>query len=126
MYDGLRRSLRSIYLDGYGPLQLLSGVSVLRLDIQIPALPALQELRDRVLGGDFERDVNAFLAVADPFQIQVDQARFLEVYEQCLRAFGEPAPEQRDKLKETTGLQDPSAKKRSKASALLRRQESSG
>lgn len=106
VYDGLRRSLRSIYLDGYGPLQLLSGVSVLRLDIQIPALPALQELRDRVLGGDFERDVNAFLAVADPFQIQVDQARFLEVYEQCLRAFGEPAPEQRDKLKETTGLQE--------------------
>ncbi|CAE7834466.1 unnamed protein product [Symbiodinium sp. CCMP2592] len=105
LYDGLRRSLRSVYLDGYGPLKLLSGVSVLRLDIQVPALPALQELRDRVLGGDFERDVNAFL-VADPLQIQVDQARFLEVYEQSLLAFGELAPEQRMKWKEMIGLQE--------------------
>ncbi|CAE7205820.1 unnamed protein product [Symbiodinium sp. CCMP2456] len=104
LYDGLRLSLRSVYLDGYGPLQLLSGASVLRVDVQIPALPALQELRDRVLGGDFERDVNAF--VGDPFQIQMDKARFLEVYEQSLLAFGEPAPERREKLKEMIGLQE--------------------
>ena len=104
MYDGLRLSLRSLYLDSYGPLQLLSGGSVLRVDVQIPALPALQEFRDRVLSGDFERDVNAF--VGDPFQIQMDKARFLEVYEQSLLAFGEPAPERREKLKEMIGLQD--------------------
>lgn len=104
VYDGLRLSLRSLYLDSYGPLQLLSGGSVLRVDVQIPALPALQEFRDRVLSGDFERDVNAF--VGDPFQIQMDKARFLEVYEQSLLAFGEPAPERREKLKEMIGLQE--------------------
>ena len=84
---------------GLGQDRLRTGTSALKVRILIKDVCALQSLRDRVLSGAIQDDINK--ALSDPewdVPVQVDKSRFFELYEENMLALNKLTPHQQEKL----------------------------
>ena len=113
-----------MHLESCKATRLPSGTPALGLAVRIPDIKALHALRDRVLDGRLQRDVNRKLDWAGlTFQVensrgvskklawaerahtfQVDNTRFFELYEDSLLGLSKLTEHQEDRLKQMNGM----------------------
>ena len=68
-----------------GTHRLRPDLVALRAKLQIKSIGTLQKLRNRVLDGELEREINEHLA--DPrWEMEVSKSHFLQMYDSSLRA----------------------------------------
>ena len=80
--------------------------------LRISSPGSLHVLRDRVLSGELQGQINTALSKNRPlsnesdelWQVQVDKTRFFELYEDNLLALEEMTPHQREKLRDIRGM----------------------
>ena len=80
-----------------GTHRLRPDLVALRAKLQIKSIGTLQKLRNRVLDGELEREINEHLA--DPrWEMEVSKSHFLQMYDSSLRALDKLTLHQRERL----------------------------
>ena len=81
------------------PARLESGLSSLMIKLGVPTIGSLHQLRDRFFSGELHEDINEGLSDRS-WQLEVDNAHFLEFYEHTLLALKDLTPHQKKHLQD--------------------------
>ncbi|CAE7246880.1 VAC8 [Symbiodinium sp. CCMP2592] len=85
-----------------GTHRLRPDLVALRAKLQIKSIGTLQKLRNRVLDGELEREINVRLA--DPrWEVEVSKSHLLQMYDSSLRALDKLTRHQRERLSAIRG-----------------------
>ncbi|CAK8996151.1 unnamed protein product [Durusdinium trenchii] len=82
--------------------RLEDGDAALEVEVHVPHVKAIHMLRDQVLGGDLELQLNGSLLKSHDteFEVQVDKTEFMERYERSLSALSKLTKHQESKLRQ--------------------------
>ena len=97
--DAVTGAISGAKVGTFSPKRLRSGKSALCVGLQMEGVSALQRLRDEVLSGEADINLNRILARGGfTWELQVDKAQFFEMYEAFILKSCELTKHQEEKL----------------------------